>query len=314
MSRSDHGRLVTQIDALVARGQWDDLERLRQQCRSDTAANATTVSPAALCDYHLVLGAPPSGAALVLNDRANEAPLGPLPEVAAYRHTWASLGPLLTTAASDFAGERALRGDTIAPAPTRSGADGGVPFALQSFEPDYQLAEYRRDDTRFPAPTAPIWGDASRLPSPGEAIGDPHVVDAFGDLMRGWQSSPGRLDIVTVEGDHRHAIAALGHVRVGLAPISFAEALRWLAWAGASGGRSGQRRGASLGRSLAWVAVASLAGVSEDWPIEPAEFGEIGEGLRWFLWNDPDADEWVFRLAVHDDIEELGFAISVDIC
>ncbi len=316
MPGSEHDdRRVARIDTLVSQGDWDGLERLRQQCKSQTPTIAMPVSPAALCDYHLVLGAPASGAARVLNDPAQESPLGPLPEVAACRHTWASLGPLLRGVAAEFAGERAIRGDTIVPSSHRGDGDAGVPFLLQPWEPSYQLADYRQYDTRFPAPAGPAWTSSPQLPPPGEAIGDPHVVDAFGELMRGWRSGDaGRPTIVTVEGDHLHAIAALGHIRVGLAPIPFAEALRWLAWAGASGGRTGNRRGASTGRTLAWMAVASLAGVSEDWPIEPGELGEIGAGLHWFLWNDLHADDWVLRMAVHDDIEELGFAISADIC
>lgn len=320
MPASDrHDDLVRRIDSFVARGDWDALELLGQQCRSappgETPRVSTTVSVAALCDYHLMLGAPASAVARVLNDDPDESPFGPLPEVAACGQTWATLGPLLSAAAADFAGERAVRGEIISPPPPRTDAHFGVPLALQTWEPAYALADYRRDDTRFPAPAPPMWTETSRLPPAGEAIGDPHVVDAFHDLMRGWRSTDsGRLDIVTAEGDHLHAISALGHLRVLLAPISFEEALRWLAWAGASGGRSGRRRGASMGRSLAWTTVASLAGVSEDWPIDPREMGEIGEGLQWFLWNEPEAGEWVFRLAVHDDVEELGFAISADIC
>ena len=85
----------------------------------------------------------------------------------------------------------------------------------------------------------------------------------------------------------------------------------WMVWAGASGGARGRRRGNAAGRFYAWCCVAALAGVSEDWPIDPAELGEIGQGLHWYLWDVDDASaDWKLRLAVYDDVEELGLAIS----
>ena len=84
-----------------------------------------------------------------------------------------------------------------------------------------------------------------------------------------------------------------------------------MAWTGASGGAHGRRRGAPVGRALALWALAALAGLDEDWPVELDELGEAGGELRWFLWDPGDqVGGWHFHLAVVDPIEELAWAVS----
>jgi Family of unknown function (DUF6183) len=309
-SPDDHLRT---IDELCSSRDWDGLLRLRDETRAHVG-RPSFVSVAALCEYRLALLAPARLAASVVNDNTGFATVGPLAEVLAQQHAWADVAPFLLDrrVAASVAHERVIRGDDL-----RSTADTArsvldMPMILQPWESSYAAALYQSDQAEFPQPTPPRFSPVSRLPRPGEAIGDPHVVDAFKDLVRPWTTqSNGKINVVTAEGDHLNAIASLGVSHARLAEVSFEQALAWMVWAGASGGAAGDRRGNAIGRFYAWHCVAALAGVSEDWPIDPVEMGEIGEGLHWYLWDVDDRGvDWQLRLAVYDDVEELGLAIS----
>jgi hypothetical protein len=307
---------LREVEDLVHARQWDGLLALREAARAYTHDPGVPMSITAVCDYHLARCATEWRVAAVLADHDDDVALGPLAEVAAQHHTWAELASQLAPGVIrvDFAKERVVRGEPIAEPPHVADGDLGLPFALQLWEPHYPMADYRADGASFPRPNQPLWGPVIRLPAAGEAIGDPHVVDAFKDLARPWLAGAnGTFGVVTAEGDHLSALACLDMSHARVAGISFGDALAWLAWAGASGGSGGQRRGYAYGRDLAWWTVATLAGVSEDWPIEPDELAEIGEGLHWYLWDHgrPTPGE-ALRLAVHDDIEELGLAVGIE--
>ena len=49
--------------------------------------------------------------------------------------------------------------------------------------------------------------------------------------------------------------------------MTLAEALAWLAWAGASGGAHGRRRGAALGRFGALWVLAAVLDLTDEWPV-----------------------------------------------
>ena len=86
---------------------------------------------------------------------------------------------------------------------------------------------------------------------------------------------------------------------------------RGLAWAGASGGAHGRRRGAAAGRFGAWWLLATLGDLIEDWPVEPDELGALAAELRWHRW---DAHEptvgWLLQIAVEDVANETAWAIT----
>jgi hypothetical protein len=310
-SPDEHFRTV---DALCAARDWDGLLRLRDQTWSRPGGREPSDDIAALCEYHLCLSAPARIAVAVLQHNTGIASVGPLTEVIAQQHPWAELELYLEhgEAAAFVAQERVLRGEDLRRSAPIDPSVLALPLVLQPWESTYAMPTYRPDEASFPQPSIPSFSPVSRLPRAGEAIGDPHVVDAFKDLVRPWTSqSNGKVDIVTAEGDHLNAIASLGTSRARIAEVSFEEAMTWMAWAGASGGARGIRRGSAAGRFFAWHCVAALAGVSEEWPIDPVEMGEIGEGLHWYLWDVDERNlQWQLRLAVYDDVEELGLAIS----
>ena len=114
-----------------------------------------------------------------------------------------------------------------------------------------------------------------------------------------------------VEGDHLEAIAALGPARARITTLTSTEAIAWLAWAGAVGGAHGRRRGAASGRFGAWWTVAALCGVLDDWPLAPADLGDLARGLQWFWWDAYEPmNGWQLQLAVCDPVEGLGWAVS----
>ena len=108
-----------------------------------------------------------------------------------------------------------------------------------------------------------------RLPAASAAAVDDDVaLDALRELVAAWTaSSNGRADLAAVEGDHLAAIAALGVPEARVAEVDAADAFAWMAWAAASGGAHGRRRGGASGRFGAWWAAAALAGVLDDWPL-----------------------------------------------
>jgi len=254
----------------------------------------------------------------------------PLAEVLAARCSLAGVRAHLAGAALDaVADERAVRGE---PSP----GSGPVPRLLGGWEPAYALARFGPDGVLAPRPVGPPPGAVrpARLGRPGEEIGDPYLVEAVRALAGGW-CEPGAARAVATEGRAADAVAALAGsgATVGLERLERASAIAELAWIGAAGasGAAGAagvagaerrpRRGAALGRQLAWEVLAALAGRSEDWPLPADELDAATSALRWWRWH-PDgsaigaeaervAAERPLRLVVEDRDEELSWAIEL---
>ena len=97
-------------------------------------------------------------------------------------------------------------------------------------------------------------------------------------LVEAWTTtSNGRAEVVAVEGDAAGALRALGVPTARWAPLTTGEAVAWLAWAGASGGAHGRRRGAAAGRFGALWLVAALLDAVDDWPLPLDELGALAE-------------------------------------
>jgi hypothetical protein len=128
------------------------------------------------------------------------------------------------------------------------------------------------------------------------------------DLVRAWTaSSEGSARVVAVEGTAEQALTAAGVHDVRAAWLDTGEALALLAWAGASGGRHGRRRGAAAGRDLTSALLRALLGLD---PEEDPDPGAV-RALRWLVWRASDAGSgWVLRIAVEDAGGGLGWIVD----
>jgi len=240
--------------------------------------------------------------------------LGPLSEVAASSHGWAELAPHLrrTPEGAMVAHERALRGDDL------SGDDVArsmpqvldLPLRLEAWEPRYALAAYEPDKLSAPSPRLPRLQSVVTSGPPGapggppalgpSGAGDPEVVAALEDLAATWvRESNGRAEAVAVQGDALDAVRALGAHPVEVAELPAATAISWMAWAAASGGAHGHRRGAAAGRFSAWAVLAALAGIEDEWARNEHVLGEAAGSTRWYAWGAGEpATGWSLRLAL----------------
>ncbi|MGH8902054.1 MAG: DUF6183 family protein [Egibacteraceae bacterium] len=315
---ADAAALLRAVDGLCAHRQWDMLSDLASRCRQAIDVGKQLWPIAMHIDYRLALEGPASHAAAVLEPGAARFALGPLTEVAAASHDWASLAPHIRDLASAaaVAQERVIRGEDL-----RGVVDGLVselPLRLAGWEPNYALPHYRDREAAFPQPetaTRDLHMARLRWMEPASPLGEDPGVQALRDVVETWVTqSSGRACAVIVEGDAEGALGRLladagREPRAVMAPLEPADALAILQWAGASGGAYGRRRGGARGRFTAWWAAAALAGL--DWPAEPGAIGEaIGE-LNWYRWAPPELEAgWVLRLAITDPVDGMGWAIE----
>jgi len=314
--RADLDGLVRLIDGRTSSRDWAGLLRLRDRARTAVLTGRQLWPAATLAEYRLALWAPAEWAARVLDEDSGRFTIGPLTEVVAQHHSLAELRPLLPAGPrlGFIAHERVLRGDDVDPTGLVDVLD--LPFEVQPWEPAYALATYGDEGVDAPAPARPTTDrftvtDGAVRRRVGEADGD-EVTPAVRQLLEPWTaSSNGRADVVCVEGSAADALATLGIVQPRVAPITAAEALAWLAWAGASGGAHGRRRGNAIGRFGAWWVLAALGDLCDEWPVDPDELGELAGELGWFWWDAGEpAVGWELQLAVEDPVEGLAWAIS----
>ncbi len=302
---SDTDELIRVIDGLCEKGEWDDeLVELKRRCREAVGRGKQLWGVEEHIRYRLTLEAPAPWAGAAVSEGAALFTVGPLPEVAASTKTWEELdghledGPWRAVTAA----ERVVRGEPAGPI-----AD--LPDHLVDWEPQYPVAAYKSDKVETPSPGLPSVEDVE-LPSEFTAIDDPLSEGALFDLIQPWvNESNGRYETSAVEGSALQAIRALGLTRARVGEIERAEALKWMAWAGASGGAHGHRRGAAAGRFGTWWAVATLTDL--DWPPDPADMARALENLT-FYWFDDGAPGtgWNFRMAIEDTSTGLAWAIS----
>jgi hypothetical protein len=315
--RADLDGLVRLVDDCTSAGDWARLRRLRDRARHAVGTGRQLWPAATLAEYRLALLAPPEWAAGVLDEGSGRFTIGPLTEVIAQHHSWTEVAPLLDPGprAAFVAHERVLRGETIDAASVASLPNAlDLPYQLAPWEPAYALATYHDGGAEFPAPPIPgafvdIDVGADRK---GAWLDDQAVDLAVRQLVEPWTvSSDGRAEVVAVEGDVAAALHALGLPAVRIAELAPSDAIAWLAWAGASGGAHGRRRGAAAGRFGALWLLAALGDALDDWPLPVAELGSLAGELRWWWW---DAHEpvtgWQLQLAVEDPLEGVAWAIS----
>lgn len=313
IARNDLDGLLRYIDVLVEAKGWDRLVGLRDACRTASQTGRQLWPASIHAEHRLALHAPASISAPIVDDTSGRFAIGPLTEVLASVHTWEEIAPHMRPGPvrALVAYERVLRGEDLRRDRSIDTSVFDLPLRLQPWETAYPLPTYEAWRGIFPTPPrtelTPV-----ELPEDAGArqVADPTATMALLDLVLPWTTeSNGRADAISVQGDALDAIAALGVGSARLARITPDHALATLAWTAASGGAHGRRRGMAAGRFNAWWAVASLAGVIEDWPIPAEEFGEIVSDLAWYAW---DTDEppvgWSFRIAVVDAAEGLAWA------
>lgn len=312
--RADLDELVRLVDSVCAAGDWPMLLELRNRSRAAVSTGRQLWPAATLAEYRLALWAPAEWATQVLDEDSGRFTIGPLTEVVAQHHQFSDLRAALPDGprVGFIAHECALRGQLL---PDDLANPLEIPFQLQSWEPQYSLAEYSDEGLAAASPPLPGSQPVAAGEDGGDDaafIDDPDVTLAVRQLIEPWTtSSNGRVEIVAVEGSAAAAVTALGVAGGRLAPMEGCLAMAWLAWAGASGGAHGRRRGAAIGRFGAWWTVAALADIADEWPVDPDEIGDALESLDWFWW---DAGEprlgWELQLAVADSAEGYAWAIS----
>ena len=103
------------------------------------------------------------------------------------------------------------------------------------------------------------------------------------------------------------AIAVLGAREVRAAWLDPGEALALMAWAGASGGRHGRRRGMAAGRDLTWALFRALLALEPD--EEPS--ADDVAALRVLSWSTDDVTTgWILRLAIEHPAEGVTWALD----
>ena len=313
----DLDELLRLVDRLCDDGAWDALLDLRDRCRRAYSETGRQLWPAAShAEYRLALQAPGPLAAAVLVEGAGRFALGPLPEVAASTHTWAELAGALPPGpwAAEVAAERVLRGEGLRDDDRAVRAGGELPLCIAPWEPAYLLATYAPFEVELPGPP-PLDLAPVVLERRGQHVEDPDVEDALRAVVQPWVvASNGAVAVRSVRGSAEAAVADVGHREVAWADVPPAAALLRVAWAGASGGAHGRRRGAAAGRFSAWWALATLAGLAGpdvDWPPPADELGEAASSLRWAVWAPPGPRlGWSLHLAVEDPEDGLAWAIA----
>jgi hypothetical protein len=312
--RADLDGLVRLVDFLCASRDWSALLELRNRSKAAVVTGRQLWPVATLAEYRLALWAPAEWAAQVLDEDSGRSTIGPLTEVVAQHHQFDELRAALTDGPrlGFIAHECGLRGQAVpdgVPNPLE------IPFRIQAWEPAYALAEYSDEGLDAPAPallklTTPAIAAASAGDS--EVVEDPDVDLAVRQLIEPWiTSSNGHVEIAAVEGDAPAAVAALGVACGSLSPITSESAIAWMAWAGASGGAHGRRRGAAIGRFGAWWTIAALAGFSEEWPVAADNVGDAAGALDWYWWDGGEPHlGWELQLAVADPVDGYAWAIS----
>ena len=307
---ADLNALLRAVDGLVGSREWDDLVELADACEEALERGKQLWPIAAHIDYRLALDAPADYAADVLTSNNTRFTLGPLTEVAASTHTWSELTPHLESpqAAAYVAQERVLRGEDLETESAAHPEIMGLPLKLQFFEPTYTLATFHPSHVEV----AEAWDPRSPLEekeiAPASAVEDADLESLLLDLVTPWVSeSNGAARAIVVDGD---AVGAASHLTFGsllMGPLEPAEALQRIAWAAASGGAHGRRRGAAYGRFMAFYLVAMLGDLGG--PAAPDAVGETAGRLRWYRWDEGQVEKgWILRLAVEDD---RGWAAAI---
>ncbi len=303
---SDTDELLRIVDGSCAGEEWGELEKLRVLLAEAIERGRQLWGVDQHIRYRMALEGPPLVAAAAVEEGPARFALGPLTEVAANRHTFAELGPHLPPGPNRaaVAAERAVGGERLSDLEQTE-----LPLTLKAWEPAYLLPTYHKDRVESAAPPNPRMQPVE-LPDAVQLVDDLTSTEALLALVLPWlEESNGRGQAVCVDGPPVAALRALSVPAAKMAPLATAEAMAHMAWAAASGGAMGRRRGAAYGRFATWFALATVSGW--EWPASSEEMEDAASRLQWFAWTDlaPPLG-WSLQVAAHDAKEGLSWAIG----
>lgn len=311
---ADLNALLRAVDGLVSSRDWDGLVELADACEAALERGKQLWPIAAHIDYRLALDAPADYATDVLGSDVGRFALGPLTEVVASSHEWADLAPHIESpqVAAYVAQERVLRGEDLRGDDRAHPEVMGLPLELQRFEPTYALATFHPSHVEV----AEAW--APRVPlrevaiDPAPPVDDAELESLLLDLVTPWVSeSNGAARVAVVEGNAAGAASHLTYGELLIGALDAAEAMQRIAWAAASGGAHGRRRGAAYGRFMAFYVVATLGDLG--WPARPDAVAETLSTLRWYRWDEGTPEKgWILRLAVEHPADGWAAAIGAN--
>jgi hypothetical protein len=249
-------------------------------------------------------------AAQVLGEDAGRFTIGPLTEVIAQHHQFVDIEPHLPhdPRTSFVAYECAIRGQYIDNTEDLFEALE-IPFSIGEWEPQYALADYRDNGAQFPSPLLPPTSSMFPASPEGTLIDDNDAHIATRQLVEPWTSSSNGSVTISCGNGNEHG--ALVGQDAQLRELSPSEGFSWLAWAGASGGAHGRRRGNALGRYNAWWLVATLTKQIDQWPPAHDHMSQLVSRLRWW-WFDAGQSPtgWQLQLLIADEQQGLSWAIT----
>jgi len=316
VSAGDLDEILRVVDRLSDDQEWEELDRLRRQCRQAHERGHQLWPAAANASYRIALDGPATMACAVVEDDDTVFSLGPLTEVLAQNHSWDDLAPHLAHGPRRVAvaQERVLRGEdltgqNVVPADHPEPVD--LPLRLARWESP-STAIYRPTAAEFPAPAAVV--ELTTISS-GQAQPELTVdgaVSALQHLVSAWvEQSSGRAQVVAVEGSAEDAIATTHAPGVKAGDGSLTSAVAAMMWAASSGGSHGRRRGGASARFDLWWTLAALTNATADWPLSIAELTEYADELRWVHWHDATPPQgWELHLAIEDPTDGLAWAIT----
>ena len=305
--------LLRAVDGLCERHSWGDLIDLAEACEDAVDRGKQLWPIAEHIDYRLALEAPGDYAAQVISPDVGRFAHGPLTEVAASTHTWEELAPHLDEPhiAAYVAQERVLRGEVLTGDDRAHGEILEMPLVLEDWEPTYALATFRPSYAEIAEPWDPKEPLVEHDVIPTEATDDDELVDALLELVQPWVAeSNGAARAIVVDSDAISAASSLTLERLRMGRLEPAEAVQRMAWAAASGGAHGRRRGAAFGRFLARHTLAVIAGLG--WPAPSDAIAAALRELEWYRWDEGEAEEegWVLRLAVENESQGWSAAVA----
>ena len=322
---------MRRVDRLAVCGDWDGVLALRDACLAAMEETGRQLwGPARFAAYRTALDAPAPLAAAMLEPGVVRFGLGPLTEVIAQHHTFAELAPHLDAALLPVvAQERVLRGEDLTGHPLAQGEPDAPPLRLQAFEPSYALPEYRADerlDGTFALPDTgwrPLALDVARDADRDDAASPhrarpvdvrPQLARALEDVVAPWVAQSGgtlRVATATTVDEAMRGVLDAATLRApdGLQhrPLGVAELLGLLAFAGASGGVHGRRRGGAAGRAAAWWVARCATGLDRT-EVDAWRSGVLVDELEFrledlvrFALRTPGEAAWRLELALGTD-------------